>query len=130
MYSGRRDCLLSVGAGAGEVFAVLAPAAGRFLNHLLYRCIRYSTESSFSPFSSAHFSFSWPRSVLRNTKFRQFSAACRTVYLVSIQYVDTTAIFTIMDIHHDESLLFFFLSISFCHILPYPATKRVRQKAR
>ena len=63
-------------------------------------------------------------------KFRQFSAACRTVYLVSIQYVDTTAIFTIMDIHHDESLLFFFLSISFCHILPYPATKRVRQKAR
>ena len=58
------------------------------------------------------------------------SARCRTVYLVSIQYVDTTAIFTIMDIHHDESLLFFFLSISFCHILPYPATKRVRQKAR
>ena len=68
-------------------------------------------------FSSAHFSFSWPRSLLCSgshiscTKSPAPSACrCRleAIHLVAVENGNSTAIFAVMDIHHDESLLFLF----------------------
>ncbi|RGE57181.1 hypothetical protein DXC51_20325 [Eisenbergiella massiliensis] len=44
---------------------------------------------------------------VRNPQLRQLAAAGRAIHLVAVENVNSTAIFAVMDIHHDESLLFF-----------------------
>ena len=73
-----------------------------------------------------------------NVQLRKLSAAGRTVELVAVENVDAPTVFAVMDVHHGEFLLFLagsfavtvFLCPQFCHILPLPAIKSVRQKKR